>query len=207
VKFGGAFTPRAPFRIVFQMRTITIAAALALLSACSRNPTSQPMDSPRPDASKPESPKKEETPGVKKYPVSMSDEEWRQRLTPDQYEVCRRKGTERPFGKAYEEVENQGKGTYACSACGQTLFASETKFHSGTGWPSFYAPKSEKSVEKIHDLSYGMDRVEVVCSNCGAHLGHVFDDGPRPTGLRFCMNSVSLQFVEEKKEKQENKEK
>ncbi len=190
------------------MTKLTMAAALALLSACSPDPSPQPMGPARPDASRPEAPKKkEETPAVKKYPVSMSDEEWKQKLTPEQYEVCRMKGTERPFGKAYEEVEKQGTGMYACSACGQTLFASGTKFHSGTGWPSFFAPSSPQSVEKIHDFSYGMDRVEVVCSNCGAHLGHVFDDGPRPTGLRYCMNSVSLKFVEEKKEKPEKPEK
>ena len=182
------------------MKTMTLAAALALLSACSPKPAPQ-MAAPKPDASKPESAKvpAPEAPAVKKYPVSMSDEEWRQKLTPEQYKVCRMKGTEPRFSKGYEETEKQGKGSYACSACGQTLFSSETKFHSGTGWPSFYAPSTGKSVEKIHDTSHGMNRVEAVCSNCGAHLGHVFDDGPRPTGQRYCMNSVSLKFVEEKK--------
>jgi peptide-methionine (R)-S-oxide reductase len=130
----------------------------------------------------------------------MSEEEWKSKLTPEQFAVCREKHTERAFGKGYEETEKQGKGRYACSACGQVLFDSGTKFHSGTGWPSFFSPANEKCVEKIRDLSYGMDRVEVVCSNCGSHLGHVFDDGPRPTGLRYCINAVSLKFDEAKKE-------
>jgi peptide-methionine (R)-S-oxide reductase len=184
------------------MRMLTIAAALALLSACSPSP-SPPVAPMKPDASKPEpaKPVVKEAPAVKTFPVSMSDEEWQKKLTPEQYQVCRQKGTERPFGKAYEEFEKQGKGGYACSACGQLLFNSDTKFHSGSGWPSFYAPSGDKSVAKIRDFTHDMDRVEVVCSNCGAHLGHVFQDGPRPTGLRFCINSVSLKFDEEKKEK------
>ena len=130
----------------------------------------------------------------------MTEEEWRKKLTPDQFHVCREKGTERPFGKAYEEVEKQGKGTYACSACGNPLFGSQTKFHSGTGWPSFWAPLEKKSVDE-HEDADGSGRVEVVCSQCASHLGHVFPDGPRPTRLRYCMNAVSLKFIEEQKDK------
>ena len=187
------------------MRKVTIASALVLLAACSPNPTPQPMGSVKADASKPDRAKPEEpkagapeVSGLKKYPFSLSDEEWRKRLTPEQYEVCRKKGTEARFCKGYQEMEKHGKGSYACSACDQVVFVSDAKFHSGSGWPSFFAPVTEKSIEKIQDKSHDMDRVEVVCSNCGSHLGHVFPDGPPPTRLRFCMNAVSLKFNAEK---------
>jgi peptide-methionine (R)-S-oxide reductase len=124
--------------------------------------------------------------------IQKNEEEWKKELTPEQYQVCRMKGTEPPFtGQYYKSKED---GTYRCAACGNELFDSNTKFDSGTGWPSFYKPISEENVETEDDESYGMRRTEVMCSKCGAHLGHVFPDGPRPTGLRYCMNSVALKL-------------
>ena len=122
----------------------------------------------------------------------MSHEDWKKKLTPEQFNVCRLGGTESPFsGKYYKHKE---KGTYICVACGQDLFSSQTKFESGTGWPSFYDVLKSSNVTLKEDLNYGMRRVEVLCSKCSSHLGHVFDDGPPPTGQRFCINSVSLDF-------------
>ena len=119
-----------------------------------------------------------------------TDEDWKETLTPEQYNVCRNKDTERPFtGKYYDCKE---KGVYKCSCCGNELFDSDTKFESGTGWPSFNKPINEENVKCESDNSSGMVRTEVMCKNCGAHLGHVFDDGPQPTKLRYCINSISL---------------
>jgi len=124
--------------------------------------------------------------------VVKSEEEWKAELTPEQFQVLRRAGTERPWSGKY--VNNHDDGTYRCAACGAELFDAGTKFESGSGWPSFYEPKVAEAVELIEDRSHGMVRVEVRCRRCGSHLGHVFPDGPQPTGLRYCMNSLSLDF-------------
>lgn len=122
--------------------------------------------------------------------VSKTDEDWQKTLTPDQYRVCRKKDTERPFTGKYNDCKE--KGMYKCSCCGNELFDSNSKFESGTGWPSFFKPINDENIKCESDTEYGMIRTEVMCKKCGAHLGHVFDDGPKPTNLRFCINSVSL---------------
>lgn len=125
--------------------------------------------------------------------VRKSDEEWQSLLTEESYQVSRKAGTEPAFSGAYHDFH--GKGIYQCVCCGTDLFSSDTKFESGTGWPSFYAPVSDHNIQNRIDRSYGMIRTEVLCARCDAHLGHVFDDGPPPTHKRFCMNSASLHFV------------
>jgi peptide-methionine (R)-S-oxide reductase len=134
-----------------------------------------------------------ERPGMSEK-IRKSEVEWRKILTPQQYHVTRQKGTEPPGTGEYEDTEEPG--TYVCVCCGQPLFSSETKFHSGSGWPSFYAPVDEEKVEIDRDTTHGMTREEVLCSRCDAHLGHVFPDGPRPTGQRYCINSASIKLVE-----------
>jgi peptide-methionine (R)-S-oxide reductase len=124
--------------------------------------------------------------------IQKSEPEWRAELTPAQYHVLREKGTERPFTGEYEHSKQQGE--YRCAGCGKVLFRSDEKFESGSGWPSFWAPASEESVDTEVDRAYGMTRTEVKCADCGGHLGHVFDDGPNPTGLRYCINSAALKL-------------
>jgi peptide-methionine (R)-S-oxide reductase len=127
-----------------------------------------------------------------KEKLHKSEDEWRRELTPEQYHILREKGTERAFTGEY--AHSKGKGVYRCAACGEELFSSDTKYDSGSGWPSFYEPAAPERVDNHEDSAYGMRRVEVTCSHCGSHLGHVFEDGPQPTGLRYCINSASMKL-------------
>ena len=174
--------------------------ALSLFALACERSTATAADKPAAQPAKPSDagsakPATEEAPVAK---IEKSDEEWKKILTTEQYDVLRRKGTEPRGTGAY--VNNHEKGTYLCAACGLELFSSDTKFESGTGWPSFWQPIAKSHVTETTDRSYGMNRTEVTCARCGGHLGHVFDDGPKPTGLRYCMNSVSLKFVPAKGE-------
>lgn len=163
------------------MRKVIVLFILAvgfILPACSQ-PAKKPENNPR-----------------SVFTVVKTEEQWKKELTPLQFNILRQKGTERAFSGEY--WDNHKKGTYVCAACQLPLFQAETKFESGTGWPSFYKPIEEGAVLTIEDTAYGMIREEVVCSRCGGHLGHLFDDGPDPTGLRYCMNSASLLFRQKK---------
>lgn len=135
-----------------------------------------------------------------KQKITKSEEEWRKILTPEEFHILREKSTEPAFTGKY--LSNKKKGVYKCAGCGNELFLSDTKYYSGTNWPSFWAPASKDSIELMPDNSFGMRRTEVLCSKCGGHLGHVFNDGPKPTGLRYCINSIALDFKEEKSAKE-----
>ncbi len=159
---------------------LSLSLALALAADPETNKKKKDMEKPKPE-------------------VVLSEEEWQKRLTPEQFAVTRRAGTERPFGEIYETFEKQGEGTYYCVCCGVELFTSNEKFHSGCGWPSFYDASKAKNVLEKPDSSHGMVRIETVCKRCGAHLGHVFDgesvSKDTPTNRRFCINGVALHFV------------
>jgi peptide-methionine (R)-S-oxide reductase len=158
--------------------------------------TAQPAKSERDPQVNPASPKEKK---MSEEKVVKSEAEWKQILTPEQYHVLRQKGTERAFtGKYWNHHED---GSYSCAGCGQVLFSSETKFDSGCGWPSFWQAIDKSKIEYKDDFSYGMHRIEVLCRRCGGHLGHVFDDGPNPTGKRYCINSAAIQFQKRAEEK------
>jgi peptide-methionine (R)-S-oxide reductase len=178
-------------------------AALVLLAACSDGRTRAAGDAGQPasppvgaQAQEPGGAPAASTAGAEEEKVSLTEEEWRERLTPEQYQICRECGTEPAFTGKYWDTKTDG--TYHCVGCGQLLFDSQTKYDSGSGWPSFWEPASESAVATREDRKLGMVRTEILCSKCDAHLGHVFRDGPRPTGLRYCVNSASLDLQERK---------
>lgn len=184
--------------------TALLALALPACSAGSTETTAAVHDAAERDASRaggapagaPDSSESTDSErGESLAPITRSEAQWRELLSPEQYHVAREKGTERAFTGAY--WDDKRHGTYRCIGCGLSLFSSDTKFRSGTGWPSFWAPIEATHVDEERDSTLGMLRTEILCARCGSHLGHVFDDGPDPTGLRYCVNSASLSFVED----------
>jgi len=168
------------------MRLIPLFTLLVWLGACSPGASQSADPNAAPQTQSPM------TADTHKPAVQKSEDEWKQQLTPMQYFVVRQKGTEKPFTGEY--WNNHEAGTYYCVACGAKLFTSDTKYESGCGWPSFFAPASMDIIHESLDLSHGMVRTEITCKQCGGHLGHVFNDGPKPTGVRYCVNSASLRF-------------
>lgn len=189
---------------MIKTRHILVLLTASLLQQCSYSQdNSSTTNTPKMDSSNKKNPVYSTTDSSK---VTMSEEEWKKILPEDVYYIARQKGTERPWTSKFESFKE--KGTYYCAACGNALFQSDTKFESGCGWPSFYQPISKSSIIYTPDNTHGMERTEVQCGRCKAHLGHVFEDGPPPTGLRYCINGVILDFAKAKDaEKQYNKEK
>lgn len=189
---------------MIKTRLILVLLTASLLQQCSYSQNnSSTTNTPKMDSSSKKNPVYSTTDSSK---VTLSEEEWKKILPEDVYYIARKKGTERPWTSKFENFKE--KGTYYCAACGNALFQSDTKFESGCGWPSFYQPISKSSIIYTPDNSHGMERTEVQCGRCKAHLGHVFEDGPPPTGLRYCINGVILDFAKAKDaEKQYNKEK
>ena len=178
-------------KMIFKYPLMIIAAAI--LQQCSYSQNKSNSNTSTMDSTKKNNPVYSNTDTSK---VAMSDEEWKKILPGDVYSVARQKGTERPWTSKYESFFD--KGTYYCAVCGNALFKSDTKFESGCGWPSFYEPISKSSIIYTPDNTYGMNRTEVMCGRCKSHLGHVFEDGPPPTGLRYCINGVVLDFAKAK---------
>ena len=186
-------------KTIFKYAFMIIAAAI--LQQCSYSQNKSSANTSTMDSSKKNNPVYSKTDTAK---VAMSDEEWKKILPGDVYNVARQKGTERPWTSKYEAFFD--KGTYYCAVCGNALFKSDTKFESGCGWPSFYEPISKSSIIYAPDNTYGMSRTEVMCGRCKSHLGHVFEDGPPPTGLRYCINGVVLDFAKAKEAEQKYNE-